>query len=140
MRVLAVTAHSDLPETKMFIGLKQAGVNLEVMCPDDAPHRQKLIDGGVNVHSLRLKGRIDRHGTMEIRKRLVSGQFHILHAFNNKAVSNGLRASKVWRSSSSPIVVSKRMFQFSILHRGQPIYTPVSTKSSALRTRFAATW
>lgn len=94
MRVLAVTAHSDLPETQMFIGLKQAGVNLEVMCPDDAPHRQKLIDDGVNVHSLKLKGRIDRHGTMEIRKRLVSGQFHILHAFNNKAVSNGLRASK----------------------------------------------
>lgn len=94
MRVLAVTAHSDLPETHMFIGLKRAGVDLEVMCPDDAPHRQKLIDNGVDVHSLELTGRFDKVGTAQIRQRLVGGRFDILHAFNNKAVSNGLRASK----------------------------------------------
>jgi glycosyltransferase involved in cell wall biosynthesis len=94
MRVLAVTAHSDLPETHMFIGLKKAGVDLEVMCPDDAPHRQKMIDSGVEVHSLALKGRLDSDGASRIRQRLVSGQFHILHTFNNNAVSNGLRASK----------------------------------------------
>ena len=28
MRVLAVTAHSDLPETQMFIGLLDAGVHV----------------------------------------------------------------------------------------------------------------
>ncbi len=94
MRVLAVTGHSDLPETQMFVGLHDAGVHLEVMCPDNAPHRQRLIDGGVEVHSLSLKSRLDRHGTMAIRKRLLDGEFHILHAFNNKAVSNGLRAAK----------------------------------------------
>ncbi|MBT8108702.1 MAG: glycosyltransferase family 4 protein [Gammaproteobacteria bacterium] len=94
MRVLAVTAHSDLPETQMFIGLKRAGVEFEVMCPDDAPHRQKLIDSGVEVHSLELKGRLDSDGASRIRQRLVGGQFDILHTFNNKAVSNGLRASK----------------------------------------------
>ena len=94
MRVLAVTEHSDLPETHMFIGLRDAGVHLEVMCPDDAPHRQKLVDAGVVVHSLQLSGRLDKAGAAEIRRRLVEGQFDILHAFNNKAVSNGLRASK----------------------------------------------
>lgn len=94
MRVLAVTAHSDLPETHMFIGLKQAGVGLEVMCPDDAPHRQKLIDSGVAVHSLTLKGRLDGDGAARIRQRLLGGHFDILHTFNNSAVSNGLRASK----------------------------------------------
>jgi glycosyltransferase involved in cell wall biosynthesis len=94
MRVLAVTAHSDLPETQMFIGLLDAGVHVEVMCPDDAPHRQKLVDAGVTVHSLQLSGRLDKAGTAEIRRRLVEGQFDILHAFNNKAVANGLRASK----------------------------------------------
>jgi len=94
MRVLAVTSHSDLPETHMFIGLTRAGVHLEVMCPDDAPHRQKLVDAGISVHSLHLKGRLDRNGARLIRQRLVEGNFHILHAFNNNAVSNGLRASK----------------------------------------------
>ena len=57
MRVLAVTGHSDLPETQMFIGLHRAGVHLEVMCPNDAPHRQELIDSGIEVHSLELKNR-----------------------------------------------------------------------------------
>lgn len=94
MRVLAVTAHSDLPETQMFIGLQKAGVNIEVMCPDDAPHRQKLIDAGVPVFSLELSGRLDKTGAATIRQRLIDGQFDILHAFNNKAVANGLRASK----------------------------------------------
>ncbi len=94
MRVLAVTGHSDMPETQMFIGLHQASVHIEVMCPDDAPHRQKLIDSGIEVHSLKLKGRLDRQGESAIRGRLVDGEFQILHAFNNKAVSNGLRAAK----------------------------------------------
>ena len=94
MRVLAVTSHSDLPETQTFIGLKQAGVDLEVMCPDDAPHRPKLIESGVPVCTLNLKSRFDKDGTSRIRQRLVDGQFDILHTFNNKAVSNGLRASK----------------------------------------------
>lgn len=78
----------------MFIGLRRAGVQLEIMCPDDAPHRQKLIDGGVTVHTLKLTGRLDRNGVTEIRRRLAEGRFHILHAFNNRAVSNGLRAAK----------------------------------------------
>jgi glycosyltransferase involved in cell wall biosynthesis len=94
MRVLAVTAHSDLPETQMFIGLQNAGVHVEIMCPDDAPHRQRLIDAGVEVHALKLSGRLDKGGAAMIRQRLVEGKFDILHAFNNKAVANGLRASK----------------------------------------------
>ena len=98
MRVLAVTAHSDLPETQMFIGLLDAGVHVEVMCPDDAPHRQRLIDAGVTVHTLNLSGRLDKAGAAVIRQRLVEGQFDILHAFNNKAVANGLRASKGLRA------------------------------------------
>ena len=94
MRVLAVTAHSDLPETHMFIGLQRAGVTIEIMCPDDAPHLQLLLDSGIKVHLLNLSGRFDRDGTRQIRDRLVEGKFQILHTFNNKAVSNGLRAAK----------------------------------------------
>lgn len=94
IRVLIVTSHSDLPETYQFIGLKEAGVHLEVMCPDEAPHRQKLIDAGITVHSQNLKGRFDKRGAAQIRQCLIEGKFNILHAFNNKAVSNGLRASK----------------------------------------------
>lgn len=93
IRVLAVTSHSDRPETEMFIGLARVGVHLEVMCPDDAPHRQRLIDAGITVHSQNLKNRFDRNGAAQVRQRLIDGRFEILHAFNNNAVSNGLRAT-----------------------------------------------
>jgi len=78
----------------MFCGLMQAGIHIEVMCTDTAPHRQKLIAAGVPVHTLHLRGRFDRVGTAQIRQRLQDGRFHILHAFDNRTVSNGLRASK----------------------------------------------
>lgn len=94
IRVLAVTSSSDLPETHMFCGLMRAGIHIEVMCEDAAPHRQILIAAGVPVHSLHLRGRFDRDGTTRIRQCLQDGRFHILHTFDNKAVSNGLRASK----------------------------------------------
>ena len=94
IRVLIITSHSDLPETHQFIGLQAAGVHLEVMCPDEAPHRQKLITAGITIHSQDLKSRFDKQGTQNIRQHLINGQFNIIHCFSNKAVSNGLRASK----------------------------------------------
>jgi len=94
IRVLAVTTSSDLPETHMFCGLMRAGIHIEVMCSDDAPYRDILLAAGVPVHSLQLRGRFDREGQATIRERLQAGRFHILHAFDNKTISNGLRASK----------------------------------------------
>jgi len=78
----------------MFIGLLRAGVELEIMCPDAAPHRQRLLDAGMTVRSQELTRRFDNRGTANIRRRLVDGQFEILHAFNNRAVSKRLRAAK----------------------------------------------
>ena len=94
MRVLAVTEHSDLPETHLLIGLHLKGLHIEVMCPEDAPHIQKLIRAGITTHHLRLNSRFDKAGTAEIRQRLLTGDFGILHTFNNKALDNCLRASK----------------------------------------------
>ena len=91
---IAVTSHSDLPETHLFIGLRQAGVDLEVMCPADAPHRQLLIEAGIPLTDLVLSGRVDRYGIEKIKKRLLVRKPSILHAFNNKAVSNSLFATK----------------------------------------------
>ncbi len=93
-RVLAVSSSSDLPETHMFCGLRQAGVHIEVMCSDAAPHRHLLVAAGVPVHSLQLRRRFDREGQARIRQCLQQGGFGILHAFDNRSVSNGLRASK----------------------------------------------
>ena len=91
---LVVTGHSDLPETHLFIGLHRSGIQIKVMCPDSAPHRQLLIDHGVSVVDLELKGRYDKTGIAKIKQQLSNGSIDIIHAFNNKAVSNSLIASK----------------------------------------------
>lgn len=94
MRVLCITSHSDRPEAETFIGLHRLGVAIKVLCPTEAPHFQRLVDAGVDVQAFALKSRFDRVGTHMIRQELETGQFDILHLFNNKAVQNGLRAAK----------------------------------------------
>lgn len=93
LRVLCITSHSDRPEAETFIGLRRAGVDIEVMCPPDAPHYRRLEEAGVPVTSLVLKGRFDWEGIRAIRERLKEKRHHILHLFNNKAASNGIFAS-----------------------------------------------
>ena len=91
---LAVTGHSDLPETYLFIGLSHAGVAIEVMCPGNSPNRQLLIDANIPVFDLALQSRFDRAGVAKVKQRLASKRVDIVYAFNNKAVSNALAATK----------------------------------------------
>lgn len=67
---------------------------MEIMCPPEAPHRKRLIDAGVPVTDLSLKGRFDRNGISEIKSFIQKRHIDILHLFNNKATSNGIIASR----------------------------------------------
>lgn len=91
---LAVTGHSDLPETYLFIGLYRAGIAIEVMCPSDAPNRHLLLDANVPVFDLALQSRFDKAGVAKIKERLASRKVDVVHAFNNNTVSNSLIATK----------------------------------------------
>lgn len=91
---LVVTSNSDRPETYLFIGLHKAGIDIEVLCPPSASYRHLLVNAGVPVHDLVLSKRFDKTGIAVIRRHLQRKSFDILHAFNNKAVSNSLVASK----------------------------------------------
>ena len=91
---LIVTSNSDRPETHLFIGLHKAGIDIEVLCPPAAPHRQLLLDAGIPVHDLVLKKRFDKAGIAIIKQHLARKKFDIIHAFNNKTVSNSLVAAK----------------------------------------------
>jgi glycosyltransferase involved in cell wall biosynthesis len=91
---LAVTSYSDLPETHLFIALYRSGIAIEVMCPNDAPNRHLLVEASVPVFDLVLQSRFDKVGIAKIRERLAARNVDIFHAFNNKAVSNGLIATK----------------------------------------------
>ena len=57
---LAVTAASDLPETHLLIGLRQAGIDIDVLTDPNARYKHLLLDHKVPVFELPLKGRIDK--------------------------------------------------------------------------------
>lgn len=94
IRSLCVTDSADRPTVASFIGLHDAGIEVTVVCPSDHPNSQTLLDAGVPTVDIRLPRNFDKAGIDALRQELVRGRYHIMHTFNNKAVSNGLRACK----------------------------------------------
>lgn len=94
IRSLCVTESADRPTIATFIGMHDAGVEVTVVCPAGSPNQKMLADAGVPTVDIRLPGNFDKNGIVALRNELVRGRYHIMHTFNNKAVSNGLRACK----------------------------------------------
>jgi glycosyltransferase involved in cell wall biosynthesis len=94
IKTLCITEDADRPTTATFIGLKKAGVDVTVMCPAASDRRAALVEAGVRVLDLPLRKRVDRQGIAELRAEIVRGGYDILHLFSNKAVQNGLIASR----------------------------------------------
>jgi glycosyltransferase involved in cell wall biosynthesis len=93
-KALCITEDADRPTTATFIGLHQAGVDLTVICPASSAHRAKLTDAGIRVLDLTIRKRFDRAGIRVLRDELERGGYDILHLFSNKALQNGLVASR----------------------------------------------
>ena len=94
IRSLCITEGGDRPTIETFIGMHRAGIGITVTCPPDHPNRQLLVDAGVPTIPLQLKHDFDRADIATLREELIRGRYHVLHTFNSKAVTNGLRACK----------------------------------------------
>lgn len=94
IRSLCVTESADRPTIASFVGMHNAGIEITVVCPADHPNNQTLRDAGVPTVDIRLPRNFDKAGIAALREELIRGRYHIMHTFNNKAVSNGLRACK----------------------------------------------
>ena len=94
IRSLCITEDADRPSVETFIGLHHAGIEVTVVCPRDHPNYSTLRDAGVPVIDIRLPTNFDREGIKALRDELIRGRYHVMHTYNNKAVSNGLRACK----------------------------------------------
>ncbi|MBC2714640.1 MAG: glycosyltransferase family 4 protein [Desulfobacteraceae bacterium] len=93
-KVLCITDCSDLPETELFIGLKNAGVDTNVICNPNGKNYQRIKQSDVPVHDLVLKSRFDLAGIRSINDQLKKTRYDILYCFNNRATSNALIASR----------------------------------------------
>lgn len=94
IRSLCVTESADRPTVATFIGMHNAGVEITVVCPSDHANNETLRYAGVPTVDIRLPRKFDKAGIAALRKELIRGRYHIMHSFNNNAVSNGLRACK----------------------------------------------
>ena len=94
IRSLCITESADRPTVQTFIGMKNAGVDITVVCPADHPNHEVLKNAGVPTVDIRLPRNFDKDGTAKLRAELIRGDYQIIHTFNNKAVTNGLRACK----------------------------------------------
>ena len=99
MRVLVISDYDDninavRPEGAIFIGLHKAGVEVHVMTYAHTPFAKKFQEEGIHVIDFHPTKKFDTETVARIRKELVERDIQILHLFNNKAIINGLRASK----------------------------------------------
>lgn len=92
--VLCLTDACDRPETELFIGLKKAGFDVDVMCNPKGRNYQRLVDEGMAAQPIALKNRFDKEGTAAIRKQLSRKKYDIIHAYNPRSLACGLRASR----------------------------------------------
>jgi glycosyltransferase involved in cell wall biosynthesis len=92
IRSLCITEDADRPTVQTFISMRNAGIDVTVVCPADHPNYKILADANVPLVDIPLLKDFDKEGTAKLRAELINGKYHILHTFNNKAVTNGLRA------------------------------------------------
>ncbi|TNE75252.1 MAG: glycosyltransferase family 1 protein [Gammaproteobacteria bacterium] len=92
--VLCLTDACDRPESELFIGLRNAGFDVDVMCNPKGRNYQRLVDEGLVAQPMALKNRFDKDGTAAIRDQLSRKHYDVIHAYNPRALACGLRASK----------------------------------------------
>lgn len=99
MRILVISDYDDnfnavRPEGELFIGLRQSGVDVQVMTHGHTPYAQLFRKAGIKVFDFHPAKKFDRYAVRFIRDVLVKEDRQILHLFNNKAIINGLRAAR----------------------------------------------
>jgi glycosyltransferase involved in cell wall biosynthesis len=92
IKALWITEDPDLPTTAKLVGLDRAGVDITVICPPE--HHSAVAQAGLRVLDLPLRGGVDRSGVAALRAELTRGGYGILHLHGNKAVRNGVIASR----------------------------------------------
>lgn len=94
MRVLYVFTKIDRGECHSVLGLREAGVEVIVVCQPNADLKEPLIEAGIPVHILSFGSRRDRRAIAELRALIQSVEPDIVHVFTKLALSNTLVALK----------------------------------------------
>ena len=100
MRVLVISSYRDSwnavrPEGELLIGLhRQPGVSVTVMTQGDTAYAERFRQEGLPVIDFHPTRKIQPSAVRFLREVLQSGDYDILHLYNNKAIVNGIQAGR----------------------------------------------
>ena len=98
MKILVISDYRETvsvrPEAELFIGLKQAGAEVEIMTYPNAEYVEKFKAVGIRIIGFHPEKKLNKKEIKIIRQELINGQHDILHLFNSKAIINGIQAAK----------------------------------------------
>ncbi len=98
MKILVISNYRETvsvrPEAELFIGLKQAGLDVTIMTYGDAAYVEKFKMAGIKTIDFHPEKKLNKKEIKTIREELIRGKYDILHLFNSKAIINGIQAAK----------------------------------------------
>ena len=86
MRILTASPHPDRSETLLFEELHRRGVEIEVLCDENAVRYNELKAAGVSVTKFTFRFRIDLSAIQRIRAKLKTGRVDIIHTFSKRSL------------------------------------------------------
>ncbi len=86
--------HTARPEAEIFIGLKKLGFDISIMTYADAEYIKKFEEVGIRVIRKHPEKKHDIEFIKALKKELKTGKYDLLHLYNNKAIRNGIQATK----------------------------------------------
>lgn len=94
MHSLVVSHHVDLPEAHLIRGLAARGVEFTVLCDPKSPNQRLLTEAGIACRPFPIASRISPRTILALRNVVRETQPDIVHYFSNRALSNGLLATR----------------------------------------------
>jgi glycosyltransferase involved in cell wall biosynthesis len=88
-----IAIHNIRPEAEMIIGLKQLGVDVEVMTQGGCWYAERMREFGIRIYDYTPPKKFSWEAIKTIRKVLKEGRHDVMQLFNNKAIVNGIFAS-----------------------------------------------
>jgi glycosyltransferase involved in cell wall biosynthesis len=102
IKVLAISDyrefHSVRPEAEIFIGLKEAGLDVHVMTYGDSEYADRFRKAGIKVFDFHPDEKFNKEEQKFIRDTLVKEDYDVIHLFNSRAIIHGIRASRGLRT------------------------------------------
>lgn len=88
-----IAVHNIRPEAEAIIGLKQQGLDVEVMTQGHCWYAKRMESFGIRIHDYTPPRKFSLEAIRRIRAVLKEGRHDVIHLFNNKAIVAGVFAS-----------------------------------------------